>query len=67
MVDRWVIFVILEFVSAAIGFAWGFITDSYLFLWVGGAFFTLGVFAATRWGFERWKEKKGKKIKKGRS
>ena len=53
MVDRWIVFVILEFVSAAIGFTWGLMTSSPLFLYVGGFFFSLGVFAATRWGFDK--------------
>jgi len=58
MVDRWVVFVILEFVSATIGFAWGLFTGSILFLYIGGFFFTLGVFAATRLGYDRWKAKR---------
>ena len=57
MIDRWLIFVILEFVSGAIGFIWGFVTHSILFIYVGGFFFSLGVFAATRWGYDRWKGK----------
>ncbi|MFZ0514795.1 MAG: hypothetical protein WAM14_24540 [Candidatus Nitrosopolaris sp.] len=57
LVDRWLVFVILEFVSAAIGFLWGLYTGSILFLFVGGFFFSLGVFAATRLGFDRWKAK----------
>jgi hypothetical protein len=65
MVDRWVIFVLLEFASAAIGFFWGFYTNTPVFLWVGGFFFSLGVFAATRWGFDKWKKKqKPRKWKK---
>lgn len=65
MVDRWAVFVILEFVSAVIGFFWGFYTGKSLFLWIGGFFFSLGVFAATRWGFDRWKQKqKPRKWKK---
>ena len=65
MVDRWIIFIILEFVSAAIGFTWGLITNTPLFLYVGGFFFSLGVFAATRWGFDKWKNKqKPRKWKK---
>ena len=58
---------ILEFVSAAIGFIWGMITGGVLFVYVGGFFFSLGVFAATRWGFDRWRTKrrqKGKSRKK---
>ena len=58
MADRWVVFVILEFVSAGLGFAWGIYTRSLLFLFIGGFFFSLGVFAATRLGFDRWKAKK---------
>jgi hypothetical protein len=57
LVDRWLIFVISEFVSAALGFLWGFYTGSVVFLWIGGFFFSLGVFAATRLGFDRWKAK----------
>ena len=65
MVDKWAVFVILEFVSAVIGFFWGFYTGKALFLWIGGFFFSLGVFAATRWGFDRWKQKqKPRKWKK---
>ena len=60
MVDRWLIFVISEFVSAALGFLWGFYTGSVVFLWIGGFFFSLGVFAATRLGFDRWKAKQAK-------
>ena len=57
MVDRWLVFVILEFVSAAVGFTWGFAANVPVFMYVGGFFFSLGVFAATRWGFEKWKGK----------
>jgi len=32
--------------------------NSPLFLYVGGFFFSLGVFAATRWGFDKWKKNK---------
>lgn len=61
MVDRWLILVITQFVSGAIGFTWGMVTGSVLFIFVGGFFFSLGVFAATRWGYDRWKGKeKGK-------
>jgi hypothetical protein len=65
LVDRWVVFVILEFVSAALGFAWGIYARSLLFLFIGGFFFSLGVFAATRYGFDRWKAKK-KSRKRGK-
>ena len=64
MVDKWLVFVILEFVSAAIGFIWGMITGGVLFVYVGGFFFSLGVFAATRWGFDRWRTKRRQKWKK---
>ena len=57
MVDKWLVFVVSEFVSAAIGFGLGFVMHSYLFLWVGGFFFTFGVFAITRWGFDKWRNK----------
>jgi hypothetical protein len=66
LADRWVVFVISEFVSATIGFAWGLYTRSILFLFIGGFFFSLGVFAATRLGFDRWKaKKKARRRKKG--
>ncbi|MGI0026536.1 MAG: hypothetical protein ACREAD_01665 [Nitrosopumilaceae archaeon] len=65
MVDRWLIFVVLEFVSAAIGFIWGFVENAPLFMYIGGFSFSLGVFAATRWGFDKWKTKqKPRKSKK---
>ena len=64
MVDKWLVFVVLEFVSAAIGFIWGMITGGVLFIYVGGFFFSLGVFAATRWGFDRWRAKRKQKWKK---
>ena len=54
----------LEFVSAAIGFTWGLITGKVLFVYVAGFFFSLGVFALTRWGFERWRAKQKKRWKK---
>jgi hypothetical protein len=57
MVDRWLILVMTQFVSAAIGFTWGFVTGGTLFIYVGGFFFALGVFAVTRWGYDRWKAK----------
>lgn len=58
MVDKWLVFVALEFVSAIIGFAfWAFVDHHFLFLLVGGFFFTLGTFGATRWGFDRWRGK----------
>jgi len=57
MVDRWIVFVISEFASAAIGFSWGLLTHSFIFLYIGGFFFSLGVFAVTRWGFDRWRNK----------
>ncbi|TLX94783.1 MAG: hypothetical protein E6K91_05125 [Thaumarchaeota archaeon] len=58
MVDRWIVFVASEFVSAALGFSWGLIAHNFIFLYVGGFFFSLGVFSVTRWGFDRWKNKK---------
>ena len=65
MVDRWIVFVILEFVSAGIGFFWGFYRGAPVFIFIGGFFFSLGVFAATRWGFDKWKQKqKPRKWKK---
>jgi hypothetical protein len=69
MVDKWLVFVLLQFVSAVIGFAFWYLIDPHhntLFLMVGGFFFTLGLFGSTRWGFDKWKErqkprKRGKK------
>lgn len=60
VVDRWLVFVVLQFVSAAIGFTWGFVTHGILFIYVGGFFFSLGVLSATRWGFDKWRAKKKK-------
>ena len=58
MADRWLVFVALEFVSAIIGFAfWAFVDHHFIFLLVGGFFFTLGTFGATRWGIDRWRGK----------
>lgn len=57
MSDRWLVLVVLQFVSGAIGFIWGLLTNTLLFLYIGGFFFSLGVFAATKWGHERWKAK----------
>jgi hypothetical protein len=67
MVDRWLVFVALEFVSAAIGFAWWFVSHGkLLFLMAGFFFFALGAFAFTRWGFDKWKgkQKTRKRVKK---
>ena len=64
MVDKWLVFVILEFVSATIGFVWGLVTGGILFIYVGAFFFSLGAFAATRWGFDRYRDKQKKKWKK---
>ena len=60
MADKWIVFVVLQFVSAFIGFAWWGLLDphhNFMFLMVGGFFFTLGVFSATRWGFDKWRGK----------
>ncbi|MDE1766531.1 MAG: hypothetical protein KGI27_09735 [Thaumarchaeota archaeon] len=63
MADKWLIFCATQFLSAAIGFYWGFAarTDphhyNFIFMYVGGFFFSLGVFAITRWGYDRWKSK----------
>jgi hypothetical protein len=57
MVDRWLVLVVSQFVSGITGFVWGIITGGILFLYIGGFFFSLGVFAATRWGYDRWKAK----------
>jgi hypothetical protein len=64
LVDRWLVFVASQFVSAIIGFVWGLITGGIIFIYVGGFFFSLGVFAVTRWGYDRWKSKKKKKGRK---
>lgn len=64
MVDRWVVFVITEFVSAALGFFMGFKTGNFIFMFVGGFFFSLGTFSATRWGFDKWKNKQKPKRRK---
>jgi hypothetical protein len=64
LVDKWLVFVISEFVSATIGFIWGFVTHSMLFVYIGGFFFSLGVFAAVRLGFDRWKEKQKQRREK---
>ncbi|HLE34365.1 MAG TPA: hypothetical protein VI698_00595 [Nitrososphaerales archaeon] len=61
MADRWLVFVILAFVSGAIGFIWGYVAKATLFIYVGGFWFSLGVFAATRWGYDRWKGKQKQK------
>jgi hypothetical protein len=63
MVDKWLVFCISQFISGTLGFAWAFLMRNtphfnyMLFMWVGGFFFSLGVFAITRWGFDRWKAK----------
>jgi hypothetical protein len=33
------------------------VTGAILFIYIGGFFFSLGVFAVTRWGYDRWKGK----------
>ncbi|MGB9003894.1 MAG: hypothetical protein WCC52_08825 [Nitrosotalea sp.] len=57
MVDRWLAFCGLQFVSGTLGFIWSFYTRTPVFMFVGGFFFSLGVFAITRWGYDRWKSK----------
>jgi hypothetical protein len=64
MVDKWLVLVISQFVSGITGFVWGIITGGILFLYIGGFFFSLGVFAATRWGYDKWKAKQKQKQKK---
>jgi len=64
MVDKWLVFVLSEFISAAIGIFLALVMKSFLLIWVAGAFFSLGVFALTRWGFDRWKGKQ--KVRKRR-
>lgn len=64
MVDKWLVFVLSEFISAAIALFLAFTMHSFLLIWVGGFFFSFGVFALTRWGFDRWRNKK--KVKKRR-
>ena len=60
MVDRWLVLIVSQFVSAAIGFTFAFVSHNGIFMYVAGFFFSLGAFASTRWGFERWKAKKKK-------
>lgn len=62
MADRWIVLIITQFISAAIGFTFGFVTRTPIFILVGGFFFSLGTFAATWWGFDKWRKKK-KKLK----
>ena len=57
MTDRWLAFCALQFVSGGLGFFWAFYTKTIIFMVVGGFFFSLGVFAITRWGYDRWKSK----------
>ncbi|HXX06081.1 MAG TPA: hypothetical protein VEJ68_04585 [Candidatus Bathyarchaeia archaeon] len=57
MTDKWLIFCITQFISAFLGFLWGFIMHTIIFMYVGGFFFSLGTFAITRWGYDRWKAK----------
>ena len=59
MVDKWLVFVGLQFVSATLWIClFGYIVDhNFIFLMVGGLFFTLGIFGATRWGFDKWRGK----------
>lgn len=57
MVDRWAVFVLLQFVSASIGFLFGIYTHSWLPIMIGFLFFAIGAFGATRWGFDKWKGK----------
>jgi uncharacterized membrane protein len=57
MVDRWAVFVVLQFVSAIIGFLFGLYVKSWLFIMVGFFFFAVGAFSATRWGFDKWRSK----------
>ncbi|MFZ1076612.1 MAG: hypothetical protein WAN47_04180 [Nitrosotalea sp.] len=57
MVDRWLAFCGLQFISGILGFLWSFYTRTPIFMFVGGFFFSLGVFAITRWGYDRWKSK----------
>jgi hypothetical protein len=65
MVDKWLVFVLSEFISAAIAFFFAFVMRSVFFIWIGGFFFSFGVFALTRWGFDRWKNKQKAKKKRG--
>lgn len=63
MVDKWLVFCATQFFSAALGFYWGFAARmdphhyNFIFMYIGGFFFSLGVFAITRWGYDRWKSK----------
>jgi hypothetical protein len=55
----------LQFVSGFLGFVWGIITGGILFIYIGGFFFSLGVLAATRWAYDRWKAKQKPKHRHG--
>ncbi len=60
MAEKWLVFVALQFTSAIIAFVFAVLFPSkfsFVFMWVGGFFFALGAFGATRWGFERWRGK----------
>jgi hypothetical protein len=60
LVDRWIVLVITQFISGTIGILWGYVAGNWLFVMVGGFFFSLGIFAATMWGYNRWKAKSEK-------
>ncbi|MFQ5969990.1 MAG: hypothetical protein ACE5J2_05810 [Nitrososphaerales archaeon] len=64
MVDRYVIFIITQFISAAIGFAWGFATHTMLYTLIGGGFFAMGVFGATMLRRLKVKEKTKRRSRK---
>ncbi|GBC72732.1 hypothetical protein HRbin04_00123 [archaeon HR04] len=59
--DRWMVFIVSQFVSATLGFLWGVSTGNLLFIYIGGLFFAIGVFAVTRWGYDRFFGRKGKR------
>ncbi|MEO9365968.1 MULTISPECIES: hypothetical protein [Candidatus Nitrosocaldus] len=64
--DRWMVFIVSQFVSATLGFLWGVSTGNLLFIYIGGLFFAIGVFAVTRWGYDRFFRRKDKdRDKKG--
>ncbi|MEM0446455.1 MAG: hypothetical protein QXY85_07915 [Candidatus Nitrosocaldus sp.] len=71
--DRWMVFIVSQFVSAVLGFLWGIVTSNLLFVYIGGFFFAVGVFAITRWGYyklkhvrDRDEDRYGERRRKGR-
>ncbi len=56
--DRWIVLVVSQFVSAILGFYWGIVTGNLIFTYIGGFFFAIGVFALTRWSYDRFRSNK---------